>query len=411
MTAFPSAWPRGSALVAALILIAHDAGYRTATRAAAPRKAVAKSAASSVYDITTTERWMHRRESPEFTEPERTTRSVSIESDTHAPDGSRVLSMRCSKPYGDRLLATVAVDSKGRLLKVAASLPPSRHEQYPLFTPHQDSVRQFIDGETRTTVALPASRVWDLIPTRAPHGGRAGESWRDTVDLHASAGRFAQRFEGVRTSTIVGDTLIGSRRFSIVRDSALVRYYESSEREERTLDTFVVIERRATGTIIGRYLLDSAAGMYQLRDDTTRLTGTAIRRLPGGRTFKTRARFERARHIARYSSAGYDSLIAKRSSRQVEFSIVARPTGIEERVSAGEARVRDSLFNALSASRDAGERRRIWHLFRRWSEKESDRRALQRIAFEGGDQALGLEVASDRLERRDQATLQRCASC
>ena len=401
MTEFSGSWPRGSALAAALILIAHDAGHRTPASAVAPRDAEPSSVANTIYDITTSERWMHGRESPEFTAPERSTRWVSIEGDARGTGGSRILSMRFSNPYVGRSPATVALDSRGRLMKVSTSLPPREHTRYPLFTPHQELLRQFLDGETRTTLALPASRVWDLIPTRAPRGVRAGDSWRDTVDLHASAGLFLQRFEGVRTSTIMGDTLLGSHRYAIVRDSALVRYYESSEREERTLDTFVVIERQATGTIVGRYLVDSAAGVFHVRDDTTRLAGTAIRKYPDGRKFETPARFERTRHIAHYSSAGYDSLIAERSSHDEQFSIIARPVGIEEGVLAGDARVVDSLLTALSTSRDPDERRRIRFLFRRWSRKDSDRRTLQRIAFAGGDLAFGLEEANERWERGD----------
>jgi hypothetical protein len=352
-------------------------------------------------DITSSERWMHGGESPAFTTPSRFTRWISIDRDTRGADGVRIVRMQFAEPYMGRGVATVSMDSQGKLSKVTIAPQPRGVPQFSLFTAHQDQLNRLLDGDDQTAVALPASRVWDVFPTRAPSRAATGHSWRDTLDLHSSIGLFVQRLSGVRVNTFVGDTLVRGQHYSIVRDSAFVRYYERAENEARTLDTFVVIERRATGTIVGRYLLDAAAGVYHIRDDTTRLAGNATLKFPDGRSFHTPAMFERVRHFAHYSTAAYDSVVADRSSRQQQFSIIARPEGIAERVTAGDTRVEDSLLAAHAASRDAEQRQQIELLVERWSRKKSVRHAMQAQAFAGGDSALGFREVLERMRRAD----------
>jgi len=293
----------------------------------------------------------------------------------------------------------MALDSLDRFLKLRTSFPSSRKTKYPMFTDHEELLNRVLEGENGKTVTLPSSRVWDIMPTLAPRYSRAGNSWRDTINLRATLGAFAQTLEGVRTSTIEGDTIVEGRRYVLVRDSAIVRYVERSESQERTLDTFVVIRRRAQGTIVGRYLLDAALGVFHVRDDTTRLSGEAALRLPDGREFKTPARFERFRHFAHFTSEAYDSAVAQRNSHEEEFSIVRRPEGVAERIARGESDVVDSLLAILPASHDPDERQNVVNLLRQWSRKSSVRDSIQAQAFAVGDSALALAEANARWRR------------
>lgn len=385
-------------IAAAVVLLplAHVAAQPSGVRA---RVAQVPSAANMMIVVETSQRWLHGRQSAAFTPPVRSWRWVAIDRDDRAPDDSRVLSMHFRDSEGTRLRATVALDSRGRLLSLQTHTPRPRQEKVPLFTAGEELINSLHEGEDDANLALPASRVWDVIPPRPPRHARVGARWLDTLNLRSAVGIFAQRLTGVRASTIVGDTVVGNKKYLIVRDSASVRYTERSMSEAATLDTSVILERRARGTMVGRYLLDVALGLFHQRVDTTRLEGEAELEYPDGRAFSTPARYERARRFTDYTTAAYDSIIRERNSLGPEFSIIVRPEGIAEKLARGERRVDDSLLAVLAASRDPEQRREITGLLGRWSRASWVHDSIRVQAFARGDTVLGLEETIDRWER------------
>jgi hypothetical protein len=71
-------------------------------------------------------------------------------------------------------------------------------------------------------VALPESRLWDLVPTPPPQPPRISLAWMDTIARSASDGPFRQELRGSRTSRIVGERIVAGRRLWVVRDGAAV---------------------------------------------------------------------------------------------------------------------------------------------------------------------------------------------
>ena len=352
------------------------------------------SIAHSVFEIQNAERWMHGRQPAAFTPHVFTTRWVAVDQDARKPDGSRVLSMRLQAFVGGSDSAMLTLDSRGRPLAERTTLSAQRATKYPLFSAVEYERLQLVDGDNGEVVALPASRLWELVPTLPPSKATTGTRWIDTLHFQAAASGFAQKLDGIRISRVVGDTSVADHHYTIVHDSAYVRYEEHAVREERTLDKTVVITHRAKGVIVGRYLFDSTVDAFLLRDDTTRLAGTALLTYPDGRVFRTPANFERVRHFVLYARAEYDRHIAQRDSSTEEFSIVRRPEGTAEQLARGDVRIRDSLLADFSRSRDPEKRAGLYALIRDWSREPFIHDTLRSRAIAGGDSALGLTEAN-----------------
>ncbi|MFL5538816.1 MAG: hypothetical protein ACJ8J0_07465 [Longimicrobiaceae bacterium] len=311
-------------------------------------------------EVNTTQRWMNGRQRPAFTVHERFRDRLRVDSAVAGAAGGRTLFVSTNYPDAH---AVYAHDASGRPLRVEAELEPQSRE--PNDTPRDsaDAVRWRLMREGERSLALPAARVWELVPTFPAAAPARGLRWSDTLALEARHGGYRQTLSGRRVSRVVKDTLVRGRRLWIVRDSAEVRYAETAVLFERTLDAEVTVERTTAGRIVGRHLYDPRLRLFTRRHDSTALAGQAVLRYPDGRAFPTPTRFERVRDWALYDSAGFErhdhALADSADDAGMGPVQVLEENGIEMRLIRGDRRLRDSVVAAWHRSRDPEERARL----------------------------------------------------
>lgn len=320
-----------------------------------------------VFESQIRERWLHGRQRPAFTDFEEWRHRVRIDSVRRDPSRDRTTLFLTLERPGGGAHGTVTVDGRGRVRSTEVELAPvprkvhgapgdsARFHRWRLLAPGSDD-----------RISLPESRVWGLVPAFHPRRREPGAQWTDTLDRTTERDGFRQSLEGVRVSTIVGDTAIGGRRHWIVRDSARVRYEERRLSEERTLDTLVRVEREAEGTIVGRYVYDPSLRLFRDRHDTTALSGTAVLRYPDGRTFSTPARFQRFRAIHRVAPDEDAKRRRVPATARYGGMLLLPRNDIEKRLATGDAALRDSLVSEWERSRDPDERARLYGLLTTW---------------------------------------------
>jgi hypothetical protein len=197
-------------------------------------------------------------------------------------------------------------------------------------------------------LALPAMRLWDVVPTFHPARLAVGERWADHIQHRADSLGNHQLLEGDAVSTLVGDTTIAGRKLWLVSVVMSGRYDESALIEERTLDTLVTISRAGTAVTRARLLYDPSVGLARLRDDTMQVVGRARLHYPDGRIIETPAREERVRHWVLYDAAGYNArraAIKAEQERTQPGGVVFVPMNdLDRRMSSGDRLARDSLL-------------------------------------------------------------------
>jgi hypothetical protein len=142
---------------------------------------------------------------------------------------------------------------------------------------------------------MPAARVWDIVPVVRAARPQPGLRWVDTLGLAAVDGDHRQSLTGVRTSRVLGDTLVDGQLLWRIADSADATIVERFFEDEISYGPQVMIERTVRGTIRSHYLYDPALRLARVRVDTAALSGTATLRYPDGRSFTTPTRFDRIR--------------------------------------------------------------------------------------------------------------------
>lgn len=378
------------ATLAALSTLAISAcGPRTAPDPIQP----AQLSGQYVLDQLTRDRWVHASQRPEFTPFLSSSTSLHLDLAPADPrTGERTIRVHTTRVgSGDSALLTVRAD--GRAVGQQAWLRPP------------PSVAMFLPGDSARMarfrllvgrrLVLPLARVWDVVPVVRPRRFTAGERWSDTISLATEYDGMRQSLAGVRTSTLVADTVVDGRRIWIVRDSALVRYTERELEVERTVDTLVAITRSVSGTIRGRYLYDRELGLLRSRDDTTALAGEAALEYPDGRTFRTSVRYERMREWRLYEPSAYAArqaeLMAER--RRTSTGPVAYPMNeTERRLSSGDSALRDSLVAAWERERDPDRRDELHRLLLRWAGGgQAFRTTLDARRVAAGDSAFALQ--------------------
>ncbi|MEJ7811924.1 MAG: hypothetical protein WKG32_16045 [Gemmatimonadaceae bacterium] len=367
--------------------------------AALPAQAAAPAAEYSV-EIQVRDRWMHGRQQPRFTTFAQARSWLSMDSlraDSAAGAagaagaGQHVAYFTLGRFASGRDSGLIVFRRDGRVTALEASLQP-RTRTVP-YTQAGDSAR---DARRRLSsggrVTLPASRLWELIPTFRPARLRAGARWADTLALATEQEGFRQSLRGTRVSTLVGDTTVGGQRLWVVRDSARVHYEERSVEEERTLDTLVSVERSADGVICGWHLYDPSLGLFRVRSDTTLLSGEAVLRYPDGRAFRTPARYERFRQWDLYDAAAFAARQAGLQAERERVSggmVIVPTTDIARRLAAGDSAARDSLLDAWRRSDDPDERARLFGLVSMWGARAPGIRArLDSMRVAAGDTAF-----------------------
>lgn len=350
------------------------------------------------FEITSTERWLHSRQSSAFTpwsEPD-IRHWLHVDSIARRPTaGTRELRISRNFPNDGTHLHLVQ-DSAGQVLSLDTTIP----------SPAVIAGQEYFDAMALLTRSRPADfgrpagfgtfqvDAQELLPTFNPPQLTVGAAWTDSVHLDNADGDGRFLLTGRRHSRIVGDTLIDGRPYWIVRDSAAVVLSESWTRAERTLDTMVVHERRGEGTIAGRYVHDPSVDLFISREDTIRLAGDVALHYPDGRTFRVPARYERHRSWLRYEAAAAaarreETLEAMMSRRSGMLRLPADE--LETRLRAGDGALVDSLVEVWHRSRDPAERRRLRGLISmgRPADRSFETR-LNELALEAGDTAAVL---------------------
>jgi hypothetical protein len=347
-----------------------------------------------VFQRDTRERWLYGQQRAAFTPMTEDARRVSIVGISDAANGNgRVFDFTFPTQFGKPDTARMVTDARGHVLTVQGAFQP----------PHRPGVVdaatelrwKIFNGVYSRFPALPETRVWDLVPALSTAPLRAGARWTDTLHLSAVLGEYRQVLTGVRTSVVVGDTLVAGVRLWIVRDSAAVSYEERFMIEEITLDTLATVQRSAEGTIVGWYLLDPDLALFRFRADTTSLTGEAWLRYPDGRHFRTPARFERTMRIDMLDHAKEAALAHQRDSVFAGFSIVTRPEGTDERLARGDTQVVDALLDTVARSDNPDARQRAWLALRRWAQDPSTCRRMWTAMLTAGDTATLLTEPPD----------------
>jgi hypothetical protein len=345
----------------------------------------------------TRERWMHGRQQPRFTPFNSSRFCIFVDSLRDDASGRRI-HLRLDPSMNGRDSALIVVGANGRVAHLEvrrATLAPPRSAN------PADSARWLARqrGLRERGGSLAETRIWDFAPTFPQAAPHVGLQWTDTIARVAAVGPFRQSMRGARTSRIRGDTVIDGRRLWIVRDSATVRYEESYFEWERTLDTTVQVSRIGTGTLRGVHLYDPQRRLFVVRDDTTRLVGTAVLRYPDGRSFRTPARYERARRWRLNDSTEYAARMAVlRRARENEYGgmVLVPADEVQRRLRAGDVAVRDSIVRVWQRTTDPDETVRLFQLLSMWVRDEASRARLDSLRIANGDTAHLYHVLSHR---------------
>lgn len=315
------------------------------------------------------DRWMHGRQLPRFSQF-RSNRSWLVVDSLRDGASGRKIHLTLRQIAAGRDSAVVVTDGRGRIERVHVGLAPfsRRGPVIPGDSArwvHWQRVR--LDG----SVALAETRFWDLVPTFPQSALRTGLTWTDTLAHVATDGPdFRQAERGVRTSVVVGDTVVNGRRLWIVRDSTRVQYDERYLDHERTLDASVQVSRTATGITWGAHLYDPELRLFRWRADTTSLAGEAVLRYPDGRSFRTPARYERTRRWDLYDSLQHAARLAElrdESRRQSGGMVMVAANELQRRLADGETQARDSIVAAWLGTTDPDEAARFFGLLTRWT--------------------------------------------
>jgi hypothetical protein len=339
------------------------------------------------------DRWLHRAQRPEFTPFVDASSTLNLDVPAPSPRGrERTIQMVTQMPApGDTIALTVRAD--GEVVRHDVRLRPVPPNAVML---PGDSAR-FARFRLRNggRLMLPLARTWDVIPRVHPRRFTPGERWTDTIALATDYDGSRQALAGRRVSILLGDTVVGSKRLWMIRDSAAVRYTEHELQEERTLGTLVAVDRTATGTMRGVSLYDGDLGLFRERVDTTSLSGDAVLRYPDGRSFRTPAQYARTRRWTLYDPSAYATRQAEmRAERQRTSSgpVRAPSNETQRRLSSGDGLLRDSLEAAWARERDPNHRDELYRLLVLWApggRRVRDSLDARRIA--AGDSAFLLE--------------------
>jgi hypothetical protein len=358
----------------------------------------APASARYVMEQATQDRWISARQRPEFTPFARASSTLYL--DLAAPDprtGERTIRVAFRAPRSADS-AALQVRPDGRVVRYDGWVPSVPLP--PMIVPGDSARFARIRLRLGGRLALPQTRVWELVPRVRPRRFVAGARWTDTLALDAAQDGFRQTLAGVRTSVLIGDTVVAGRRLWIVRDSAVVRYAERDLEHERTLDTLVAIDRTVTGTVLGRYVYDPDLRFSHLRNDTTSLSGDAVLRYPDGRTFATPVRYERTRHWTLYDIATFTTRQAARRAELQRTSsgpVRSASNETERRLGAGDTTLRDSLTSVWASEREPNRREELYRLLMLWGRPvPAFKNELDARRMAAGDSAFILRQLAER---------------
>jgi hypothetical protein len=345
------------------------------------------------------ERQLNGRQQPRFT-PFRDRDHWLFVDSLHRDNNSRTVFVSFGEPRG--ATGTIVTTPDGNLTRLTIASPTRRvmtvdsPEEYRRY--ERGSLFLDFDGP----LSLPATKLWDVVPSFHPPRLVPGARWTDSLAWRADSLGNRQTLAGRRVSHIVRDTTIGGRKLWIVADTTVGRYDELALRTERTLDTLVPVTRTGSVTIHGRMLYDPVLGLARVRDDSLSMSGSAVLRYPDGRTFSTAAHDERIRHAVLYDSAEYrarQSQIRAEAERRYSGGVVNVATdSLDRRIAEGDTVARDSVVRLWRRAREPNDYSGSYARLAFWSQSDTAfSRWLEETRLADGDTAFLL----DRLARAE----------
>ena len=335
-------------------------------------------------DLSTRSRWMHGRQQARFTPFN--SESTPLFVDSIRTDGDRrrfFLSIGRTTSGPDSAVVTLDLARRAFEVRIGlAKVPAPPWDVYPGYVVGVELGRRRQRGVAQ-------ERVWDLLPSLPSETPRVGLVWRETIEHVCNDGPFRHSLRGTRISRIVRDTVVGGRRMWVVKDSAAVRYEEAYLVHERTVDTTVLESRTGTGTVRGVHVLDNDLHLFRWREDTTRLQGQAVLQYPGGRSFRTPARYEATRRWTLYDARAFQAYVAERraaSMRQSGGMVIVPSNPLDQRLAARDTVARDSLIREWRRASDPDSAQRIFSSLRTFSFRDrQSQAALVRMRIDAGD--------------------------
>jgi len=350
-----------------LLLLAIVASIDPAV-ARAQRQALAPGA--QAIEVHVSERQLNGRQQPRFTRFREDAFWLFVDS-VHRANGSREVYVSFGEPRGVR--GTIVTTPEGGLtrLTIASSRRRGPSAESPAALRHYERASLFVDFDG--PLVLPATKLWDIVPSFHPPRLAPGARWIDSLYWPAESLGNRQTLIGTRVSRILADTSIDGKRLWIVADTAVARYHERALREERTLDTLVIVTRTGSVTIHGRMIYDPALGLARVRDDTLRLAGSAVLRYPDGRSFPTAAHDERIRHAVLYDSAAYRARrAALRAEAERNYSggvVIVATDSLDRRMEKGDTAARDSIVRLWRSATTPNEYVRLYERLAQWNRR------------------------------------------
>lgn len=344
-------------------------------------------------EIQVRERWLHGRENPRFRAFEPREYTLYFDTVREIP-GGRTLDIRMSRTI---VGGQIEQDATGRLR--AISVVTQAPSESMLTRSDSFTIARFLWFEL-DRLSIPETRIWEVVPTHPPEGIAPGGQWVDTVRLETTGGGNRQALHGVRTSTLLGDTIVDGRRFRIVRDSMAAHYEETALIRDYTFEAWAEVTRVVDGVVRGRHLYDPRSGLFATRSDTMILAGSMALANPDGGRFTVPARYERMRTLTLYDEASWDALVAERRaqrSAQMGGMVVLPGDSLQARLRRGDTIARDSLLDEWHRAADPDERVQLQRILTQWG-GAGIRERMNELALDAGDTAFA--TANEFGERR-----------
>lgn len=342
------------------------------------------------------DRWMDGSMSPDFTRWSQYS-WVSRLAEPATP-GSPV---RFEAPSGSGRFVEVRVSPTGAPVSWEISLPDP--------FPHPNMLRWGADSVELTHRLLGAREggrphplpapVWDLVVIPPP----GAAAWGDTVDVEAESGPYRLRLRAHRTFRVLGDTLVDGFPYPLVGEESRVTLEEDGpERTHTRPGSTARVLRSATGTLVGRLVVDPASGVLLARSDTLHLEGTATLELSDGLGWTFPTRYEARREDRRYEAEAWERITAARAARADDerYGWLDYWHPERQRLREGGSEVLAETLEAWDASRDPEERHML--LFRLQGTPNDIRppaKELARRALAAGDTAEAVRLILQQLHR------------
>jgi len=365
-----------------------------------------------VVELDTRERLVYPRVPRRLTRDVATRRLMFVDSVRPSPSGDqRTFFLREGVATSNPNNMQLATRGDGTPLYAHVTRAEQTSARHPAQATLAESWRALVgEGEHPIGVSLEEERAWEASATFRPPQLRVGAEWRDSLSWSAEYGGVRQRLRGVRVSTLVADSSLGTRW--LVRDSALVTYAARFHPSALAGDSLDVVAQTLSGSTIGWRLVDRTIPLALWRSDSSSWVGTSTLREAGETAVTSPITYARTRQWRLRDHEAHElheRELSNEASRRRSGAMLSPSSAWSERILQGDNALRDSLeavyLPTLGTAAHGAVAEALW-----WADARTPgaelRRRQQRIA--AGDTALlilqlGLHEHSGRrrLDRDD----------